>query len=325
MRKIICILLLTALLLSTLAACNAPDDVSADAFETTLADALGIAPTDSSADTTAAPIETTDSVSTDTTAVTDTTAQNATLSVNISSPDEIDLTKIKIDVFEVIPAKLMSDPSPWDGIVHYMPNLDFTDYRPTVIYRFSVYPNENGVCEFETSFGENRTYIQFDFNSFPDQYGIRPIGNDGLASTIDYNIGIEQADTVLFYPNDSFVIEKIHSAKANALLRYYGFRFNASLYNSSGNLLYAKTSLVNGRFDDNFIDSMIAGKELTYTCTVISGSFSYDASGVCDTGAYHGVIWEIRAEYLYYNNYITQEQYDNIVATTPPSEIGTIM
>ncbi len=314
MRKLLCIFLLTALLLSTLAACNASDKTPDGT-----PDNVG---NDTSADTTAAPVETTDPVSTDTT---DATEQNAALSVNISSPDEIDLTKIKIDVFEVIPAKLMSIPTPWDGIVHYMPNLDFTDYRPTVIYRFSVYPNENGICEFQTSFGENRTYIQFDFNSFPDQYGIRPIGNDGLASTIDYNIDIEQADTVLFYPNDSFVIEKIHSAKINALLRYYGFRFNPSLYNSSGKLLYAKTSLVNGRFDDSFVDSMIAGKEMTYTCTVISGNFSYDASGVCDTGAYHGVIWEIRAEYLYYNNYITKEQYDNIVATTPPSEILPIM
>ena len=87
MRKIICILLLTALLMSTLAACNAPDDASADAFETTLSDALGIVPTDSSADTTAAPIETTAPI---------------IYHGSISCADNMNLSEIKVDFYKIM-------------------------------------------------------------------------------------------------------------------------------------------------------------------------------------------------------------------------------
>ena len=68
---------------------------------------------------------------------------------------------------------------------------------------------------------------------------------------------------------------------------------------------------------------MINGGDLTYTAMIQSGSFSKDVSQTLEKDMLlYTTPWERRVEYLYYNNYITKEQYDNIVATTPPSDAG---
>ena len=139
MRKIICILLLTALLLSTFTACTTPDDVSADAFETTLADALGIAPTDSSADTTAASIETTTIEPADTTAP-------IIYHGSISCADNIDLSDIKVDIYRIESPSVMVKPDPrYTQPVTYAPHIDHSEYSDKYIYLFSVYTDKDGM------------------------------------------------------------------------------------------------------------------------------------------------------------------------------------
>ena len=330
MRKIICIFLLTALLLSTLAACNAPGDTSADAFETTLADALGIAPTDSSADTTAAHPETTEPVANDTTVVTDVAEQNAVLSVNIISPDDIDLSGIKIDVYEYTfpQGKTWPFPTVWDteyGKV-YDPTRDLSYYFPTLTYLFSAYTDENGKCEISTNVPEIRVFV--DYDSLPEQYGIRVNGEDSGSGYYYAKEGGFYVDVYAQWPKTwDLALEKIESISSifwNFVAGIHEFHFQATLRSKGGTPLYANHKIVNGRFDDTFVQAMINGDECLYTATVVCGELSQQVQGKVNWKSAY-IYWEWRAQYLYYNNYITQEQYDNIVATTPPSEIGTIM
>ena len=118
MRKLICLFLLTALLLSTLAACNAPDKTP-DAAP----DNVG---NDTSADTTTASVETT-VVDADTT---------ETIKGLISCADNMNLSEIKVDIYKIIYSEKAWDPNPRDAIMGYQPHLDFSDYGHGSVLQF---------------------------------------------------------------------------------------------------------------------------------------------------------------------------------------------
>ncbi len=341
MRKIMCIFLLTALLLSTLAACNAPDKTP-DGTPDAAPDNVG---NDTSADTTtAAPIETTTAEPDDTAAPIDTTvvADDTTSSDNstnikgfIDCSDDIDLSGIKIDIGNLLGPKFFQDPDPRYYTWSYKPHLDYSIYDLRFECLFSVYTDKNGEFNFNVPADCNVaiTYMQFDLDTLPEGYGIRTDAYElprcsGLTSIQHRNgYGLHDfGDGTIYSPIPSeveFVLEPIASAEITYNMLCNGFNFFPDVMNSEGKYLYAEITLINGRFDDNFIDTMINGGELTYTVTLQSGTFSQEISYTrLIDNKYWGPVWEIRAEYLYYNNYITKEQYDNIVATTPPSDAG---
>ena len=334
MRKLICLFLLTALLLSTLAACNAsdktpdgtPDAAPDNVGNDTSADTTTVAPPET---TTALP-ETTEAVSTDTTVVPDATEQNAVLSVNIISPDDIDLSGIKIDVYEYTFAQDNHWPRVfvWDtehGKV-YDPTRDLSHYFPVLTYLFSVYTDENGKCEIAADVPEIRVFV--DYDSLPEQYGIRVNGEDSGGGYDYAREGGFYVDAYAQWPKTwDLALEKIEVIDSLGWIFSAGihkFHFNALLWSKDReHQLFANHKIVNGRFDDTFVQAVINGDECLYTATVVCGELSQKVQGWVNWKSY--IYWEWRVQYLYYNNYITQEQYDNIVATTPPSEIGTIM
>lgn len=327
MRKIMCIFLLTALLLTCLAACKTPDGTPAD---TTLSDALGVVTGDLSADT-AAPVETT-AVADDTTS-----SDNYTnIKGFIACADGVDLSGIKIDIGTLRGPKFNQDPDPRDYTWHYMPHLDYSIYDKQFECLFSVYTDKNAEFSFDLPLDSSvsSTYIKFDLATLPEGYGIRtdayelPSCSGRTSIENRYGFGLYWfGDKTIYSPIPSevnFVLEPIASAEISYNLNCKGFNFFPDVMNSEGKYLYADITLINGRFDDNFIDTMINGGELTYTVTLQSGTFSQEISYTRPDIVW-GPIWEIRAEYLYYNNYITKEQYDNIVATTPPSKTVPFM
>ncbi len=312
MRKIMCIFLLTALLLSTLAACNAPDKTPDGT-----PDNVG---NDTSADTTTAatPAETT-VVYADTT---------ETIKGLISCADNMNLSEIKVDIYKIIYSEKAWDPNPRDAIMGYQPHLDFSGYEHAYEYLSSVYTDNEGKFSFETSVDAPLLYVSFDVDTLPDGYGIRSIQRELIYFDKKQQGGFGLAvygstETASAAPTAEFILEPIADASITFGLYYDGFLIASRVYNDNGNALYAKSVIVNGRFNDNFIDAMINGGDLTYTAMIQSGDFSKGVSQTLEKDMLlYTTPWERRVEYLYYNNYITKEQYDNIVATTPPSDAG---
>ena len=314
MRKLLCIFLLTALLLSTLAACNAPDAAP---------DNVG---NDISADTTAAPIETTTAEPDDTAApvettvvADDTTASAQNIKCVITCPDHIDVSGIKVDIYKWIGGGFYMNPDVREGIRKYQPHINFDQYKPKYELKQSTSVDQNSEFCFDMSDMPDGGYIRFDLDTLPDGYGIRKADRDmEAAAGFDF---IENRDG-FYVSSDStmpieFILEPIASASITFNMAYNGFNFFPDVMNREGKYLYADITLINGRFDDNFIDIMINGGELTYTVTLQSGTFSQEVSYTRQINDYWGAVWEIRAEYLYYNNYITKEQYDNMVDAAP--------
>ena len=302
MRKIMCIFLLTALLMSTLVACNAPDNVD----------------NDPSADTTATPSEMTEPILNDAT-------EPIMYHGSISCADSMNLSEIKVDLYKIVYSEKAWDPNPRDTVTGYQPHLDFSDYEHTYEYLLSVYTDSEGKFSFETSVDAPLLYVSFDTDTLPDGYGIRSAQSQLIYFDKKQQGGFSLAvygstETALAAPTAEFILELIADASVTFGLYYDGFLIASRVYNDNGNALYAKSVIVNGRFNDNFIDAMINGGDLTYTAMIQSGSFSKDVSQILEKDMLlYTVPWERRVEYLYYNNYITKEQYDNIVATTPPS------
>ena len=321
MRKLICIFLLTALLLSTLAACNASDKTP-DGTPDAAPDNVG---NDTSADTTAALPETTtaqpeptEPVSTDTA---DTTAP-IIYHGSISCADNIDLSDIKVDIYRIESPSVMVMPDPrYTQPVNYTPHIDHSEYSDKYIYLFSVYTDKDGNFSFELP-EQKMGRLMFDYSTFPKQYGIREVSDPLAYDGENYGIGFSYNENNPEFSvlKAEFALEKVTNARLEFVWAKQSFGFEAYLTGGNNIRLYADYQIQNGRFDDSFIQDMVSGDKTNYTATVVCGDLSETAS--CEVwwkSKYN--YWEWRVQYLYYNNYITKEQYDNIVATTPPSEI----
>ncbi|MBQ9079496.1 MAG: hypothetical protein IJY27_00300 [Clostridia bacterium] len=238
----------------------------------------------------------------------------------ISSPDNTDLSGIKIDVYEVISAKIGVDPDPRNiKYTTYDPSRDFSFLEDKYVYLFSVYTDINGGFSFDLPCSSGA--IRFDSDTFPKQHGIRCAEN----SRNDFNA----KNSVVFYADNvdtlsvEFVLERAESAYLTFVKEHDSFGFSPVLVNGVGEILYADAEITNGRFDDGFIDAMISGAEINYTATIVYDDLSQTVT--YPVSWEHLYYWEWRVGYLYYNNYITKEQYDNIFATTEPSKILPVM
>ena len=183
MRKLICLFLLTALLLSTLAACNAPDkmpdgtpdnvgnDISADTTT-----AAHIETTTAEPDDTAAPVETT-------VVADDTTASAQNIKCVITCPDNIDVSGIKVDIYEYLGGGFYMDPDIRLIVRNYKPHMDFKQYMPKFERRMSVGVDQKGEFSFDVSGMPKGGYIRFDLDTLPDGYGIRQVNRDMNAAS----------------------------------------------------------------------------------------------------------------------------------------------
>ena len=233
----------------------------------------------------------------------------STYSGFITSPDSISLKGIKVDVYEVTGPKYGMDPSPYIiAYQKYDTNYDFSDYELSYIYRFSVYTDPEGKFNFEIP--SSGTYIMFDFDTLPSQYGIR-----------GGNIDLREPYSVVGLAENEFVLEKAVTATIACRKSYDGFHFMPELYSVDNKLLYGKAFLSHGRFSDGFVDAMINGSEIDYSATVKCGELYVEASTRLPLGYYYSA-WEWRVDYLYYNNYIDTVQYEEIYRTKEPTQFG---
>lgn len=313
--KIFALVLAAILSASALCACQSP---SPDPADTTPAPPLSDVVDTTPAETTPAETTPTEIPAETTPAEVDDLMSTRTYVGKISSPDNISLEGIKVDVYKVISAKWVVDPSPQiSAYLKYDTCYDFSDYEDTFVYEFSVYTDAEGKFSFDSY--KYSTAISFDFDSFPKQYGIRSANQDTvyLGEPMRVNsMGPNVPDII------EFALEKIVTAEVTWKMHYEGFIFEPYLLGADqdhNNRLYGKAVISRGRFDDGFVDAMINGTEINYTATVICGDISnYDTLLVRIQNYY--VVWEWRVDYLYYNNYIDKAQYDEIYRTTEPSD-----
>lgn len=303
--KILLALLLLAAL--TLCSCHTP---SPDPVDTTPP-----AETTPAAQTT--PLETTTTENTPA----DPTPQPTELSTYtgvITSPDNISLEGIKVDVYEVTGPKYGMDPSP-DIIAYqkYNTDYDFSDYEYSDVYRFSVYTDAEGKFSFRLPAAGSA--IRFDFNTFPEQYGIRGTDDNTAVSLYD---PLQIYSNVSYTLQGTYSLEKVEKLDCSVKCLYDGFHFIPLLYNGNGDYVYGKAALSHGRFDDGFIDAMINGAEtINYTATVECGNLSEESSATVLLNWLYPA-WEWRVDYLYYNNYIDTAQYEEIYRAKEPTKFG---
>ena len=236
----------------------------------------------------------------------------------ITSPDNISLEGIKVDVYEVTGPKYGMDPSP-DIIAYqkYNTDYDFSDYEYSDVYRFSVYTDAEGKFSFRLPAAGSA--IRFDFNTFPEQYGIRGTDDNTAVSLYD---PLQIYSNVSYTLQGTYSLEKVEKLDCSVKCLYDGFHFIPLLYNGNGDYVYGKAALSHGRFDDGFIDAMINGAEtINYTATVECGNLSEESSATVLLNWLYPA-WEWRVDYLYYNNYIDTAQYEEIYRAKEPTKFG---
>ena len=237
----------------------------------------------------------------------------------ITSPDNISLEGIKVDVYEVTGPKYGMDPSP-DIIAYqkYNTDYDFSDYEYSDVYRFSVYTDAEGKFSFRLPAAGSA--IRFDFNTFPEQYGIRGTDDNTAVSLYD---PLQIYSNVSYTLQGTYSLEKVEKLDCSVKCLYDGFHFIPLLYNGNGDYVYGKAALSHGRFDDGFIDAMINGAEtINYTATVECGNLSEESSATVLLNWLYPA-WEWRVDYLYYNNYIDTAQYEEIYRAKEPTKFGS--
>ena len=298
--KILLVLLLLAAL--TLCSCHTP---SPDPVETT----------PPPADTT--PAETTPAAQIPPAETIPQSPELSTYTGVITSPDNISLEGIKVDVYEVTGPKYGMDPSP-DIIAYqkYNTDYDFSDYEYSDVYRFSVYTDAEGKFSFRLPAAGSA--IRFDFNTFPEQYGIRGTDDNTAVSLYD---PLQIYSNVSYTLQGTYSLEKVEKLDCSVKCLYDGFHFIPLLYNGNGDYVYGKAALSHGRFADGFVDAMINGSEIDYSATVKCGELYVEASTRLPLGYYYSA-WEWRVDYLYYNNYIDTAQYEEIYRTKEPTQFG---
>ena len=300
--KILLVLLLLAAL--TLCSCHTP---SPDPVETT----------PPPADTT--PAETTPAAQIPPAETIPQSPELSTYTGVITSPDNISLEGIKVDVYEVTGPKYGMDPSP-DIIAYqkYNTDYDFSDYEYSDVYRFSVYTDAEGKFSFRLPAAGSA--IRFDFNTFPEQYGIRGTDDNTAVSLYD---PLQIYSNVSYTLQGTYSLEKVEKLDCSVKCLYDGFHFIPLLYNGNGDYVYGKAALSHGRFDDGFIDAMINGAEtINYTATVECGNLSEESSATVLLNWLYPA-WEWRVDYLYYNNYIDTAQYEEIYRAKEPTKFGS--
>ena len=237
----------------------------------------------------------------------------------IISPDNINLSGIKVDVYEVTGPKYIVRPS-HDIIAYqkYNTDYDFSDYEYSDVYRFSVYTDVEGKFSFRLPAAGSA--IRFDFNTFPEQYGIRGTDDNTAVSLYD---PLQIYSNVSYTLQGTYSLEKVEKLDCSVKCLYDGFHFIPLLYNGNGDYVYGKAALSHGRFDDGFIDAMINGAEtINYTATVECGNLSEESSATVLLNWLYPA-WEWRVDYLYYNNYIDTAQYEEIYRAKEPTKFGS--
>ncbi len=254
------------------------------------------------------PIVTTPSVTTPTPNIPD---DPNVLVGKVTSTDDISLKGIKVDVYKIIYPEVTVTPDPSSmQTPSYRPYNDFSHLDPKYVYMYSVYTDSNG--EFAIESTADPMEICFDCRSLPKQYGVRQV----LDEYYSYN---EYISIYSLKENGNFALERVEDIRIERISDVQHFRFRAVPYSKDNNPLYADCSIVNGRFDDDFVDAMIEGSAINYTATLVCGDLTVEKSCEIDlAGSYY--YWEWRVEYLYYNNYIDKAQMDEIFRTREPSE-----
>lgn len=253
--------------------------------------------------------------------VTDTPApaETVTYTGRISSPDDIDMSDIKIFVCEYEFGNMVF-PGPISTILYrykYDPNRDLSEYEDSVKYIMTISPDKDGSFRFEAP-KDKKIALKFDFDSFPEQYGIRRTNNSPLNDNflLEYGSSTDMSNLSL---------ERAVRASLNYRNLWQGdcFTFYAELYSDSGKI-YGNAVVSEGRFDDDFIEKMIEGGTVYYRAKITCGELVVDTYHELRT-EYFSIYWEWRVDYLYYNNYITQDRYDEIVRTKEPSKLSPLM
>ena len=305
--KILLVLLLLAAL--TLCSCHTP---SPDPVETT----------PPPADTT--PAETTPALTTpvattpgETTPIPDIPDGPEVLIGKITSPDDVSLEGIKVDVYRFDRPQVNADVDPFpptNYTKNYKPYTDFSIYYPQQVYLYSVYTDKNGEFSIEVPDEAYNYYIKFDKYSLPKQYGI------WHSSIIPYGtIAIHMPS---IQTDNTFALEKVESVNVEAEFDAQSIKFKAVPRSNEHALYFANCNIIRGRFDDNFIDAMINGGTTVYTAEIKCGDIEAQASYTLNF-AEQLYYWEWRVEYLYYNNHIDKAQFDEIFSTREPTKFGS--
>ena len=237
----------------------------------------------------------------------DTASTTNTLTCKVISPDNVKLKGLKVDVYRIINPPVWVSPNP--SIIKtpdYDPNRDFSMYLPQDDYLYSVYTDQNG--EFTIELTDDADKIVFDTRYFPKQYGIW------------HSFGCLDGTRIDEIKQDNvFILERVESASIGRVFDVQHIKFKAFALSKDNRSLYADCRIIDGRFDDNFVDAMITGDITTYRATVVCGDLEVEAKCEFDpAGDYY--YWEWRVEYLYYNNYIDKARFDEIFRTTEPSK-----
>lgn len=255
---------------------------------------------------------------------TDTPAQDITYTGHISATDGIvDISGIVIEALWYTPMP-MTD-SAYNGTVGttYRQNYDyFEEYRETFRYLTTMSPDKDGNFSF-TAPADMHVAIQIDCETIPAPYGIYPVDYSFISNyyydnpppatvkyrentNIDFVIGpIERYSVYIDWDGDDFFLAPcafVNDKRVAANLRLY-----------------------EARFADNFVEAMIEGTDISYSGKIQCGGVDVaTVSNTTNIMFYLAGYWEWRVNYLYYNNYITKAEYDEIFSTREPSKVLTI-
>lgn len=287
MKKLIFLVSFALALVLLLSSCSA--DVPPDGDTTPSSSAPDIAPSD---------VTTTVSGATDTP---NTPSDMVVRTGRVSSTfDDVDVTKIKIEIYEIITPELAVDPDPrYIRPYNYNPELEEKYQREHAgisNYITTVSPDADGSYSFKAP-DSSDILKQVDVDSLPAGYGYRASG-------------------------DNYVIDRVENVECRIGVRSSRFVLTVVPHNAAGEALQARYSISEARFSDSFVDDMLNGNTATYSTKVTIGDRTFGVECSYDMNYPY---WEWRVAYLYYNSYITLEQFEEIHRTRKPSEVLPVM
>lgn len=254
--------------------------------------------------------------------VTDTSApaETVTYTGHISATDGVDISGIVIEALWYTPMPWTDHASNGTTGTKYRQNYDyFKDYRETFRYLTTISPDKDGSFSF-TAPADMHVAIQIDCETIPAPYGIYPVNRSFISN---YYYDNPPPATVKYRENTNidFVIGPIE--RYGVYIDWDGDDFFlAPLAIVNGEKAAANLRLYEARFDDNFVEAMIEGTDISYSGKIQCGGVDVAAvSNTTNILFYLAGYWEWRVNYLYYNNYITKAQYDEIFSTREPSKV----
>ena len=261
----------------------------------------------------------------DTSEKTGTPAQNITYTGHISATDGI------VDISGIVIEALWYTPMPWTdhtpggtiGTI-YRQNYDYCkDSRETFRYLTTMSPDKDGNFSF-TAPADMHVAIQIDCETIPTPYGIYPV-NYLFISNFDYDNPPPATVKYRENTNIDFVIGPIE--RYGVYIDWDGDDFFlAPIAFVNNKRVAANLRLYEARFADNFVEAMIEGTDISYSGKIQCGGVDVaTVSNTTNIMFYLAGYWEWRVNYLYYNNYITKAQYDEIFSTREPSKVLPIM